>query len=94
MFSHSHCRTVGESPMTTTIIKQKKSQRQSVDFDEEMSDAELIERLTPKTPPLPFEMLPKELQEGIEKALKDVDEGRVISNEDFFKEFDEWLKDD
>jgi hypothetical protein len=83
--------------MTTAITKRKKSQRQSIDFDSKidgMSDAELIERFRPKTPPVPFEMLPKELQEGIKEGLRDADEGRVISNEDFFKEFDKWLKDD
>jgi hypothetical protein len=94
MFNYSHCEVVGEQPMTTTIIKQKKSQRQSVDFDEEMSDAELIERLTPKTPPVPFEMLPKELQEGIKKALKEVDEGHFYTDEEVFREIDEWLEND
>ncbi|MDR3199293.1 MAG: hypothetical protein LBU34_15605 [Planctomycetaceae bacterium] len=83
--------------MTATIIKQKNSQHQPIDFDdetEEMSDAELIELLTPKQPEVLFEMLPKELQEGIQEGLRAADEGRVVSNEDFFKEFDEWLKDD
>jgi hypothetical protein len=81
--------------MTTTITKQKKSQRQFVDFDEEieeLSDAELIERLTPKDPPVPFEMLPKELQEGIKEGLRAADEGRVISNEEVFRKIDKWLE--
>jgi hypothetical protein len=94
MFNYSHCEVVGEQPMTTTIIKQKKSQHQSVDFDEEISDAELIERLTPKTPPVPFEMLPKELQEGIREGLRAADEGRVVSDEEVFREIDEWLEND
>jgi hypothetical protein len=75
--------------MTTTITKRKKSQRQSIDFDSKidgMSDAELIERFRPKTPPVPFEMLPKELQEGINAALKEVDEGHFYTNEEVFKE--------
>jgi hypothetical protein len=78
--------------MTTTLIKQKKSQHQSVDFDEEMNDAELIERLTPKTPPVPFEMLLKELQEGIKEGLRAADEGRVVSDEEVFRKIDKWLE--
>ncbi|MDR3199295.1 MAG: hypothetical protein LBU34_15615 [Planctomycetaceae bacterium] len=80
--------------MTTTITKQKNSQHQLIDFDDEtdeMSDAELIERLTPKQPEVLFEMFPKELQEGIQEGLRAADEGRVVSNEEVFRKIDEWL---
>jgi hypothetical protein len=84
---------------TRKIKKHQKSQCQSVDFDEEieeMSDADLklIEQFRPKTPPVPFEMLPKELQEGINAALKEVEEGHFYTNEEVFRELDEWLEND
>jgi hypothetical protein len=82
---------------TRKIKKHQKSQCQSVDFDEdieEMSDAdlELIEQFRPKTPPVPFEKLPKELQEGIKEGLRDIDAGRVTPHEEVFRKIDEWLK--
>jgi hypothetical protein len=83
--------------MTTTITKRKKSQRQSIDFNstiDGMSEAELIERIRPKTPPVPFEMLPKELQEGIKEGLRDIDAGRVTPHEEVFRKLRAWLKND
>jgi predicted transcriptional regulator len=81
----------------TTITKPKKSQRQSINFNddfvdgfdnelEELNDAELIERLTLKTPPLPFDELPKKLLDALEEGFCDVDAGRVIPHEEVFRE--------
>ncbi|MDR3199291.1 MAG: hypothetical protein LBU34_15595 [Planctomycetaceae bacterium] len=45
-----------------------------------------------KITPFPFEKLPKELQEGLEEGLRDVDAGRVTPHEEVFRKLNEWLK--